>query len=143
MSWVTLTESDILTRLAAPELAAIKTAATAAGQENPLPGILAQVTREVRAYTAACERNTLGPEGTIPDELSLAALNRVRYELATRLPAKSLLTEARVESNRAALAMLKDAAACRFLIVQPAEPSPEQPSAPLEGYHGSDERVPG
>jgi hypothetical protein len=139
--WITLAEDDILTRLAAKELAAVKAAATAPGQPDPLPEAIAQVVREVRGYVAACPSNTLGPDGTIPDELALAALNRIRYELATRLPVAALLTQARVDSNTAATAMFKEVAACRFKLVQPEQPG-TQPSAPLDGYHGSDERVP-
>jgi type IV pilus biogenesis protein CpaD/CtpE len=120
MSWITLTEAGVQTKLAGAELAALKSAALASGQSNPLPEVITQVTREVRGYVAACARNVLGEEGTIPDELELAALNRIRYELATRLPVASLLTEARKDANRGATEQLKDAAACRFLIVAPA-----------------------
>jgi hypothetical protein len=129
MSWITLTEAGVQTKLAGAELAALKTAALASGQANPLPEVITQVTREVRGYVAACQRNVLGAEGTIPDELELAALNRIRYELATRLPVASLLTEARRDANRAATEQLKDAAACRFLIVAPATPAADQAAA--------------
>jgi hypothetical protein len=138
--WITLTEADVLTRITAPELAAIKTAATAPGQENLLTETIASIVREVRGHVAACERNTLGPEGTIPDELGLAALNRIRYEIATRLPIASLLTEQRVKSNEGSVRLLEKTAACQFLIVQPAEAGP-QPTAPLEAYHGSAEKI--
>lgn len=126
MSWITLTEAGVQTKLAGAELAALKTAALASGQTNPLPEVITQVTREVRGYVAACSRNTLGTEGTIPDELELAALNRIRYELATRLPVASLLTDARKDANRAATEQLKEVAACRFLIVPPATAATEQ-----------------
>ena len=135
MSWITLTEAQVLTKLSAPELAALKTAATAPGQTDPLPEILAQVVREVRGHVAGCDRNTLGPADTIPDELLGAALNRVRYELATRLPVASLLTEARKESNRDALTLLQRVASCQFALVQP-ETAGEQPSAPLTAKWG-------
>lgn len=120
MSWITLTEAGVQTKLAGAELAALKTAALAVGQTNPLPEVISQITREVRGYVAACARNVLGTEGTIPDELELAALNRIRYELATRLPVASLLTDARKDANRAATEQLKEVAAGRFLLVAPA-----------------------
>lgn len=138
--WITLTENDVLTRLSAPELKAIKTAATDLGQPSPLPEIIGYVTREVRAYVAAFAGNKLGPEGTIPDELQLAALNRVRYELATRLPVPSLLTDARKDSNADAIAQLRDAAAGRMRVVQPEELG-EQPSATLEAHFGSEPKL--
>ncbi len=135
MSWISLTEAHVLTKLSAPELAALKTAAIGAAQADPLPEVVAQVVREVRGYVAGCDKNTLGPASTIPDELQGAALNRIRYELATRLPVASLLTDARKESNRDALTLLQRAASCNFAIVPP-ETAGEQAQAPLTGHWG-------
>lgn len=126
MDWITPTEAGILTKLSAPELTALKTAAVAPGQDNPLVESIKFVVNEISGYVAACDRNTLGPVGTIPPELELAALNRIRYELATRLPVASLLTEGRVESNRNALSLFKEVAACRFRILPPTDAAPEQ-----------------
>ena len=120
MSWINLTEADVLTRLTGPELAAMKSAALGAGQTNPLPEVITQVVREVRGYVAACVRNRLGEGETIPDELAIAAIVRVRYELATRLPVSALLTDARKEANRDAVNLFKECAAGRFLLVAPA-----------------------
>jgi hypothetical protein len=125
MSWQTITEADVLTKLSGPEIAAMKTAALQAAQVSPLPGIITQVVREVRGYVAACDRNTLGAGETIPDELLGAAISRIRFELATRLPVASLLTEDRRTANANALTMLRDVAACRFQIVVAAAPSDE------------------
>jgi len=123
--WIYVSESDVLTRLSGPEAAAMKTAALQTGQANPLPEVITQVVREVRGYVKACARNTLGDGETIPDEILGAAINRIRYDLATRLPVPSLLTEARLEANRAAIALLRDVAACRFTLEQPATASAE------------------
>ena len=140
--WISITEEHVLTRLAAPELAALKTAATAPGQPSPLPDIISYVTREVRAYVAAQPGNKLGPELTIPDELQIAALNRIRYELATRLPVASLLTDPRKESNTAAIAQLRDVAACKFRIVQPPDANEADQAIPqLDGHFGSDPKL--
>lgn len=130
MPWITLAEADVLTKLAAPELAAMKTAALGAGQANPLPEVITQVVREVRGYVAACDRNRLGEGATIPDELLGAAISRIRFELATRLPVASLLTDARREANRDALTLLSRVAACTFVLEQPAAVSPEVSAAP-------------
>lgn len=124
--WITLTENLVLSKLSSPELAAMKTAATAAGQDNPLLEVIAQVTREVRGYIAACPDNILGGGDTIPDELLGAAINRIRYELATRLPVKALITDARDKANDQALALLRDTAACRFRIVAPEQATDEK-----------------
>lgn len=130
MSWITLTESDVITKLSGPEIAAMKTAALQAAQSNPLPEVIAQVVLEVRGYVAACQRNTLGDGATIPNELLGAAISRIRFELATRLPVASLLTEDRRTANANALSLLRDAAACKFLIVQPATPADDQAGGP-------------
>lgn len=129
MSWITLTETNVITKLSGPEISAMKTAALQAGQANPLPGVISQVVKEIRGYVAACSRNTLGEGETIPDELEGPAISRIRYELATRLPVASLLSEDRRSANTNALTLLRDVAGCRFLIVQPATAAPGEEQA--------------
>jgi hypothetical protein len=130
MSWIPLTETEVITKLSGPEISAMKTAALQAAQVNPLPGIISQVILEIRGYVAACQRNQLGDGETIPDELQGAAISRIRFELATRLPVASLLTEDRRTANANALTLMRDAAACRFLIVQPATAAADQAAGP-------------
>ncbi len=126
MSWITLTAADVLRKLASPELDAARTAALAISQEDPLPGVIIEIVREVRSRVAACERNILGPDGTIPDECESAALARIRFELATRLPGGALLDEDRRAANRNALTFLRDVSACDVAIVPPTAPSDSQ-----------------
>lgn len=128
MPWITLTEADVRTRLAGPELAALKTAALATDQVDPLPEVVEQVVAEVRGYVAACGRNTLGPDDTLPAELKGAALNRIRFELASRLPVQSLMTDSRKAANAAAVALLQRVASCQFALVQPETANANQPS---------------
>lgn len=128
MSWQIIAESDVITKLSGPEIAAMKTAALQAAQANPLPGIITQVVGEVRGYVAACERNTLGDGATIPSELLGAAIARIRYELATRLPVPGLLTDDRRKANDHAITLFRDVARCDFAIVQPATPADDQAS---------------
>lgn len=130
MSWITLTEDDVITKLSGPETAALKTAALQAAQGDPLPEVIEQVVKEIRGYVAACERNTLGAGETIPDELKGAAISRIRFELATRLPVASLLTEDRRTANANAISLLKDVARCGFLLVQPETPAEDQAGGP-------------
>lgn len=138
MSWITLTESQVITKLSGPEIAAMKTAALQAAQANPLPGVISQIVKEIRGYVAACERNVLGDGETIPDELEGAAISRIRFELATRLPVASLLTEDRRTANANALTLLRDAAACRFLIVGPLTPTTDEISTPSPRFSARD-----
>ena len=79
-----------LNELSGPEIAAMKTAALQSAQGNPLTEVITQVVAEIRGYVAACARNVLGDGETIPSELVGAAISRIRFELATRLPAASL-----------------------------------------------------
>lgn len=130
MAWITITEDDVITKLSGPEKAAMNSAALQALQTAPLPEIIEQVTKEIRGYVAACARNTLGDGLTIPDELLGTAVNRIRYEFATRLPVSSLLTEDSRRANEAAITLLRDVAACSFAIVSPAAPSSEEVGSP-------------
>lgn len=130
MSWITLTEAKVITKLSGPEIAAMKTAALQAAQTNPLPEVISQVVKEIRGYVAGCASNTLGDGETIPDELEGAAISRIRFELATRLPVASLLTEDRRAANANALTLLRDVAACKFAIVAPTTEATETHNSP-------------
>lgn len=119
MSWQTITSTNVKTRLAGAELTALQTAALATGQTDPLVDVIAQVVDEVRGYISANPKNTLGAAATIPAKLLGAALAIIRYRLATRLPAKSFLTEDRVKENDAAIRLLEQVAANKFAIEDP------------------------
>lgn len=130
MAWIVITEADVITKLSGPEKAAMNSAALQPLQIPPLPEVIEQVVKEIRGYVAACARNTLGDGLTIPDELLGTAITRIRFELATRLPVPSLLTEDRRRANEAAITLLRDVAACDFAIVSPETPSAEEVGAP-------------
>jgi hypothetical protein len=122
MAWITLTAADVQGTLTAPELSAARTAAIAVGQVDPLTDALARTVAEVRGYVGGAQRNTLGEAGTIPDELKSAALDLVRYRVLTRLPLQgsSALIDQRKAAAEAAERLLREVAAGRFAIEQPA-----------------------
>jgi hypothetical protein len=128
--WITLTESDIQTGLTGPELTAAKTAVLASGQTGVLDEVLEQVTREVRGHVATCRDNTLGPAGTIPDELKGAAIDECVYRLCKRLPGKILLKQERTDAHKDAIALFARAAECKFTITQPDVASDEITASP-------------
>jgi phage gp36-like protein len=130
MSWITLTEAQFLTQLTGAETSALKTAALAAGQGEPLTETLRKAVQLVRGYISGNSANKLGEGDTIPQELESAAIAIARYSAINRLPVKSLLTEGRVNEYRDALSLLKDVAAGRFKIEQPATPSTQIISGP-------------
>lgn len=130
MAWITITEDKVLTKLSGPEKAAMNSAALQAAQIAPLPEIIDEITKEIRGYVAACPGNILGPLGTVPDELLGAAISRIRFEFATRLPVTSLLTEDRRTANSNAISLFQRVADCKFAIIDPVTPADEQAGGP-------------
>lgn len=124
MSWITLTEAHIADGVNGPILAAARTAALKLNQPDPLPTELARVTRRVRGCVAACSKNTLGPEGTIPDEAEDSAIDIVVYRLCKRV-GPVLLTAEKVKARDDADAFLVRMSNCGVAIEQPATPSTE------------------
>lgn len=125
MPWISITEAGVRSRLADRELSALRSAARAEGQADPLDEVIARTVDEIRGYIAANSANRLGVAGRIPAQLEGAALAIIRYRLATRLPVASLLTEERKEEHRDALTLLRDVAAGRFAVEAPDEAGPE------------------
>jgi hypothetical protein len=125
MSWIALTEAHLTDRLSGAELAAWRKAALAPGQTDPVPGVLASVTGEVRGYVAAWRSNTMGDGVTIPDELLDAAMALVLVRLSNRLPIS--LTPERSDAAREARTLLRDVAAGKFTVATAATPADEQP----------------
>lgn len=125
MSWQTITATEVQTRLSGPELSALRTAALATGQTDPLTDIIAQAIDLVRGHVAACKRNTLGVAGTVPATLIATTIDIIRYRLATRLPAAAILTQVRQQEYKDALALLSQVAACKFVLEEPTTPSTE------------------
>lgn len=133
MSWIALTAADVQRQLSGAELTALKTAAKASSQDGDtiLSEAITDVTRKVRGYVAACQRNVLGDGTTIPDELKASAIALVRDFLFTRLPGlKDLYDDARKDATKNAMAELRDVAACKFLIVQPETAAANQAGGP-------------
>jgi len=129
MAWITLVEADVVSRLSSPETVALKSAALATGQADPLAEIVSQVVQEVRGYVAANRANQLGAGETIPDRLKSAALALIRWRLVNRLPVKGLLTDERRRELEDAMTLLRDVAAGRFAIDAPATLTDEVESA--------------
>ena len=123
MSWILLTSAHIATGLTGAEITAAQSAALVEGQTAPMPDVISQVSRYVRARVAACERNRLGEGETIPDELLAAAIDLAVYRLAKRLPGKILAKQERIDAATAAESLLKDVAACSVALAQPATAS--------------------
>lgn len=122
MAWIALTTNDVRERLSWPELDAFQNWHRAPNQVDPIPETISGVVREVRGYVGGCSRNTLGTDGTIPEELYHAALALIRWRLATRLPGcgPDLLDEARKTEYEDAKELLRAVSRCQFGIESPA-----------------------
>lgn len=126
MSWRAITEADVLTQISGDELTAIRAAALGTGQADPVAPTMLQVTRQVRGYVAGNPANGLEAGDTVPDELIRAAVALIVVELMPR--AGGLMIDqgdARRSAARDALAILRDVAAGRMVIVQPTVVSTE------------------
>lgn len=94
MAWIAITEHYVKTRLAGAELNALKTAALAPGQSNPLTEIIANTVQEWRGKLR--RYHALETGDTVPEELAIHVLAMIRFRLITRLPGmRSLLDENR------------------------------------------------
>jgi phage gp36-like protein len=124
--WRPLNEADLRTVLTAPEIDACRTAALNQGEPDPVPATLALVAQTVRGYIAGCSRNTLGPAGTLPEQLIGDAGVVARHRLLTRFPEVGLLSDARVNEYNQAMTALRDVAAGRIAVESPETKGPEK-----------------
>lgn len=128
MSWIILTEADALTVVNAPTLNAARTAAIKAGQADPLPAVLTQVTDQVRGSVGASGRYALGEAGTLPAKLRSTALDLLAVRLLGRLDLD--ISDAKQTLYKSAEATLKAVAEGRFDIEEPEIASTEPSSSP-------------
>lgn len=120
--WSIITEADVLTVLSGAELSAYRAAALAQGQADPVQPTIDLVTDQVRGFVAS--RYPLGAAGTVPDKLLAAALDLISVRIPNRVGRDP--KAGRKDAADAALTLLRDVAAGRFVIDTPAETSNEQ-----------------
>jgi Ni,Fe-hydrogenase III component G len=132
MSWRAITEADVLRKISGDELEAVRAAALANAQADPLAGTITDITKMVRGYVAACSNNSLDATlTTIPEELMDAAIALLVPKLMARVAGLSIDKEdVRKTDSANALQLMRDVAACRFAIVQPEDVSDEEVASP-------------
>lgn len=125
MSWRAITEDDLKTQISGDELSAVRDAALADEQEDPVQPTIDQVTKEVRGFVAACSRNVLDADAAkVPDELIGYAVAIVVPRLMGRLAGLAIdKEEVRKTAASNALSVLRDVAACDFAIEQTEDPT--------------------
>lgn len=121
MAWAAITEADILTVMAGPELEAIRAAALKAGQADPVAPTITDVTDLVRGYVAV--RNTLGPDGTIPSKLQTSALDIIASRIPQRVNHDP--SEGRKTKEKEAIRLLERVADGKFRVEEPTTASEE------------------
>ena len=136
MAWITLTETDLLSRLSDPEVAAFKDAAVR-GSEGDATVILGQVTDLVRGYVGV--EYTLGASGTIPQKLKGPALDIAVIDIMKR--AGGTIIDPGGERKAAkddALHLLEQVAAGKFAIEEPTVEDTEEIGNPKPSFSGKD-----
>jgi len=126
-TWITLAEADVLAYVNNAELTTVLTASLANGQAAPLSVILPDVTMEVRGYCRV--RNTLGPAGTIPQELKTAAIDIVLYRVFKRIRKTAAAKEAKPDYDDA-MKKMERVASGELKISVPLTPTTDVTSAP-------------
>ena len=120
-SWITLDVAEVEHYLLAPQLNALRSAALGSTQGDPLPEIIRDVCRRIRAEVQGCKSNQISPvEHAIPPSLKTAAMALIVGLAQTRLPMLSL-TEDQVRNIRSAERYLERVAACEVPVEQPAD----------------------
>jgi hypothetical protein len=126
-TWITIAKSDVQASINDTELETLLSTAIASGQPDPTTILIPDVTVEVRGYVR--RRNTLGPTGTIPQELKDAAIDMICYRCAERIAGSEAAKNWKA-ANDSALARLDKVAAGELYVSAPDTPSTEITSAP-------------
>ena len=120
-NWQTITIPDLEDYLLAPQLAAIRTAALAPGQDDPVERAIQDVVIEVRNRVAQCGTNTVSPTaGTIPPELVRHACYLILEAAQGRIPSLTL-EDFQVRMADEARRIMREVGKCDFKITQPSD----------------------
>lgn len=119
MYWAVITEADVLLHISGAELDALRAAALANGQVDPVQPSIDEVTDLVRGYVAACKENNLdATTTTIPERLISSACDMVVATIIGRVPGYDL-DESRVMKYENSLKLMDKVSACKFAIQDP------------------------
>jgi hypothetical protein len=120
MSWLALTEANLLTTLSSSELEGYRAAALATGQDDPVTPTMSLVTDLVRGYVAASGRYLLGVAGTLPEKLFAPALDIIAFRIPARVGQDA--EQSRKTLNDQAIKLLEQVAKGDYGIEEPTVP---------------------
>lgn len=137
MPWLPITEEALLARKMAPMLNALRNAALADGQDDPVEAVIPDVVARIRSKVASCATNRVDADtATIPAGLLGLACRMVIREAKARIEIP--LTED--ERNQAVTDErdLTAIARCELVVEQPDTPTPApvqsvQPGPSIKG----------
>lgn len=121
MPWISITSSDIAAAKMAPLVSALRTAALADGQSDPVVEITANVVSRIRRKIAACAGNRVDADAaTVPASLKSLACRLILIEAKNRL--EIALTDDERKAWDVDERELNDIAACRLPIEEATAP---------------------
>lgn len=130
-----MTEDDVRALMAGPEDEAYRGQLLAAGQADPLVGIITQVTTQVRNAIRSCPRNTLHADATfIPEGAIYYAAAIARYRLLGRfaIGEQDQPGDARTTEYKEALKWLDAVRTCKEVVEQPDGTGSESAGSEIE-----------
>lgn len=141
MSWITITEADVQTRLTSAEWQAVNSRALPAGANSPVDDVIADVTQQVRRKIDSCPANALDADTTtIPSGLKSQAMALIVAELLRRYGTHLLKEhDPRLTAETRAMADLDRVADCKDAVEQP-----EDAAAASDGHvatWGSEDKI--
>lgn len=122
MSWRVITEADVLSKISSAELEAIRAAALADGQTDPVTTEIDSVTELVRGYVASNPKNDLDTDNVtyIPERLIGPAVKILVVDIPSRVAGFALdENDVRRDAKKEAIRLLEQVAAGKFSITDP------------------------
>lgn len=121
MSWRAITEADVVSKISSDELEAIRAAALASGQVDPVASEIDSVTELVRGYVASSgvEMDTDNPT-YIPERLIGPAVKILVVDIPARVAGMALdENDVRRDAKKEAIRLLEQVASGKYSIEDP------------------------
>jgi hypothetical protein len=128
MSWISITVDTLNEAKVAALIDAASTAALADGQADRAAGLIQGIVNEIRNAVATCRTNQVDEDlTTIPESLRDLAVDLIIARLKTAV--ETDLTQDERDNVAERRRQLRDIAACKLVVDQPADPI----AAPVQG----------